>query len=263
MKMRNWVTGLAVIVGAASAAWGAGFSASTIGVPGQVGGGAPEGGSCGAITLTHSASQTITALNSVSCNNGGLHANNSYFRAYDMSAFLTGFDVCAVNVGIETASGAGGTQPITVNIYANSGALFPGGTLTLVGTAAVSVADQALTVLSVPLTAGVPAGALELVVEVFTPDGQVAGNSFFIGSNNLGETGPSYIQAADCGITTPVTTGAIQFPNMQIVLDVIGNPAQPQVNVIEVPTLGGWGLALLGAVLAGAAVVALRRRSIA
>ena len=63
----------------------------------------------------------------------------------------------------------------------------------------MNVADQALTVLTVPLAASVPAGALEMVLEVFTPNGQTAGHSFFIGSNNLGESAPSYLQAPACG----------------------------------------------------------------
>ena len=42
-------------------------------------------------------------------------------------------------------------------------------------------------------------------MEVFTPDGQATGNLFFIGSNAAAETGPSYLSAADCGITTPTT----------------------------------------------------------
>ena len=63
----------------------------------------------------------------------------------------------------------------------------------------MDVADQALTVLTVPLAASVPAGALEMVLEVFTPNGQTDGHSFFIGSNNLGESAPSYLQAPACG----------------------------------------------------------------
>ncbi len=62
-------------------------------------------------TLTHSLSQTIIALNSVSCNAGGLHADNSYFRVFDLPAFgITGaFNVTDVDIGIETAVGSGGT----------------------------------------------------------------------------------------------------------------------------------------------------------
>ena len=61
------------------------------------------------------------------------------------------------------------------------------------------------------------------MVEIFTPDGQTAGHTFFIGSNNLGETGPSYILSADCAITVPTPTSGIGFPGMQIVMNVTGD----------------------------------------
>lgn len=264
MRTRIGMMGALALCLLASASWAAGFSVNATGVAGQTGGGVVEG-ACGATVLSQTTSQSIVALNSVSCNSGGLHADNSYFRAFDMSAYPTGFDVCEVQVGVEEAVGAGGAQPITVNVYANSGTGFPAGTLTLLGTASPSVADQSLAIVTVPLAASVPAGTTQMVVEVFTPDGQTAGHSFFIGSNNLGESGPSYLAAAACGITVPTPTSAIGFANMQIVLnvsgDAVGGPPPP--NVVEVPTLGGWGLALLGVVLAGAAFVALRKRAVA
>lgn len=265
MRNRIGMMGALALCLLASASWATGFSVNAAGVAGQTGSGVVEGAACGATVLTQSTSQSIVSLNSVSCNTAGVHADNSYFRAFDVSGFADGFDVCAVEFGIEQATGAGGTQPVTVNVYANSGLAFPGGTLTLLGTASPSVADQALTVLSVPLAASVAAGTTQMVVEVFTPDGQAAGHSFFIGSNNLGESAPSYLQAADCGITSPVATGAIGFGNMQFVFNVVGDAVggPPPPNVVEVPTLGGWGLALLGVVLAGAAFVALRKRAVA
>ena len=84
------------------------------------------------------------------------------------------------------------------------------------------MADQNLTLFTVPVTGAAPAGSV-LVVEVFTPEGQTAGNSFFIGSNPDGETGPSYLAAADCGVTEPTPTAAIGFPDMHIVMNVTGD----------------------------------------
>jgi hypothetical protein len=263
MNARSWMVGAGLAILSTGSAYAAGFSPSATGVAGQASHEIAEGGGCGATTLTQSTSQSILALNSVSCNAGGLHTNSSYFRAYDMTAYPGGFDICSINVGIEQAVGAGGTQPITVNVYSNTGGAFPAGTLTLIGSSPVAVLDQSLTVLAVPLAASVPASTTEIVIEVFTPDGQVAGNSFFMGSNNLGESGPSYIQAADCGIAAPATLTSIGFGNMQIVLDAIGDPVGGPTPVVEVPTLGAWGLMLLGVVLAGAAFVALRKRAVA
>ena len=189
----------------------------------------PLGTACGSITLTQSSSQAITALNSVSCNAGGLHADNSYFRSFPLAADI---NVCEVQFGIETATGAGGTQPVTVNLYTGTGA-FPGtfpGSYTQIGTANISVPDQAATIFPASISALATAGS-NLVVEVFTPDGQTTGNSFFFGTNAAGESGPSYLQAATCGVNTPATTASIGFPNMQLVMNVIGNPGGPTLTV--------------------------------
>ena len=189
----------------------------------------PAGTSCGSIVLTQSTSQSITAANSVSCNAGGLHSDNSYFRSFPLAADI---NVCEVQFGIETATGASGTQPVTVNLYSGTGA-FPGtfpGSYTQIGTASLNVPDQAATIFPATVSGLATAGS-NLVVEVFTPDGQTAGNSFFIGSNASGESAPSYLQAADCGVTSPATTGSIGFPGMNIVMNVVGNPGGPSLSV--------------------------------
>lgn len=219
----------------------------------------PRGTACGTVTVTHSASQAITQFNSVSCNAGGLHTDNSYFRAFALADFgiTDGFDVCSVDVGIESAVGAGGTQPMTVNVYTEDAPPFPGASRTLIGTADVSVADQALAVLTVPVTGTAAAGS-ELVVEVFTPEGQTDGNSFFIGSNADGETAPSYIQATDCGINSPTPTGDIGFADMQIVMNVSGTPVPTQ-PITEIPTAGFWGLLTLITALGIGGLLVVRR----
>jgi subtilisin-like proprotein convertase family protein len=189
----------------------------------------PAGTACGSIVLTQSTSLSITGGNSVSCNAGGLHTDNSYFRSFALAADI---NVCEVQFGIETATGAGGTQPVTVNLYSGSGA-FPGtfpGSYTQIGSAALNVPDQAATIFPATIGGLATAGS-NLVVEVFTPDGQAAGNSFFIGSNTSGESAPSYLQAADCGLTSPATTASVGFPGMNIVMNVVGNPGGPTLSV--------------------------------
>jgi len=179
----------------------------------------------GLTTITHSATQNIVQLNSVSCNAGGLHTDNSYLRVFDLESFgiFGSFDVVEVEIGIETAVGAGGMQPADMNLYLWDDAdPFTFANLTPIGTAAVSVADQNLTILTVPVAGTAPAGS-NLVVEFFTPDGQTAGNSLFVGSNPDGQTGPTYLAAADCGVTEPTDTAALGFPDMHLVMNVTGD----------------------------------------
>lgn len=187
-------------------------------------------------TITQSTSTTVAA-GSVSCNASGYHTDNSYYRGMTLSTFpaltLPQFMVQQVTIGVEQATGTGGTQPITVNIWsatANpiSGAANPPGN-NQIATQAVTVADQNLTLLPVTLTTQpVMTVATDiLAVEVFTPSGQPTVNKFFIGSNAAGQSGPSYIKASACGLATIGDLAGIGFPNMHIVMTVLGNNQTP------------------------------------
>ena len=184
------------------------------------------GGNCPA-TITQSTSQAIVDGNSVACNNGFGTTENHYWRAFNMSDFTGGqeYDVTSVSFGIESAvSGTGTGQPLTVNLYVESGAPFPNGTRTKIATSGeINIPDQVDSIFTVPLIATVPAGTLELVMEVTTPDGTAVGNLFFIGSNPDPQTGLSYLSADDCGVPDPTPTGDLGFPDMHIVLNVNGS----------------------------------------
>ncbi|MDA0246194.1 MAG: S8 family serine peptidase, partial [Chloroflexi bacterium] len=177
-------------------------------------------------TITHSTSQTVTA-GSISCNSGGLHADNSYWRAFDLPSFgINGaFAISSVDVGVETANGASGSQPVVLRLYAApSGTAFPAafpGSFNLIATENVNVANQTLSLLNIPVAAVVPANSV-LVMELFTPNGQATNNSFFVGSNAGGQSAPSYIASAPCGITAPTDLAGIGFGNMHIVMNVTG-----------------------------------------
>ena len=131
-----------------------------------------------------------------------------------------------MSFGIEQATSGGGTgQQLTVNLYANHGAPFPGGdwqSNLIASSGTINIPDQSGTIFSQSITATVAAGTLELVMEVTNPDGTAAGNAFFIGSNTSPETGPSYLSAVDCGLNDPTPVGDIGFPNMHIVFNVNG-----------------------------------------
>lgn len=183
-----------------------------------------------ATTITHSVSQTITQFNSVSCNNSSGHADNSYFRVFDLAAFgiSSDFNVTDVQIGIESAYSDPGNQPLDVNLYILTNPTLPltFGNLTPIGNASVNIVDQDLSLFNIAVTGTAPANS-HLVVEIFTPNGQASNTFFFIGSNNLGETAPSYLAAAACGITEPVTTAALGFPDMHIVMNVTGDTGAP------------------------------------
>jgi N-acetylneuraminic acid mutarotase len=188
----------------------------------------PSPGQCPP-TITQSTSQEIVTGNSVACNNGVGTTENHYWRAFNMNEFTGGleYDVTSVSFGIESAtSGTGTGQPLTVNLYANHGSPFPAGDWqsNLIGTTGeLNIPDQTNSIFEANLSAVVPAGTLELVMEVMTPDGTVVGNLFFIGSNTDPETGTSYLSAVDCGVPDPTPTGDLGFPDMHIVFNVNGS----------------------------------------
>jgi hypothetical protein len=188
------------------------------------------------LTITQNSSNTITP-GSVSCNAGGIHTDNSYWRAFDLGPMaLTGpFTINTVRFGVELATGTGGTQPVTVRIHTSASA-FPGGVRTLVASQTFNVPNQTLSLFTANFTTPptVPANAI-LVLEIFTPAG--AGNSFFIGSNALPETAPSYLSAAACGVPNPVTVGSLGFPNMHIVMNASGTVANPSSSMVQIAGL--------------------------
>lgn len=188
-----------------------------------------------AASITQSTSNTITVGSSVSCNNTGLHTDMSYYRAFTLADFPqlddVQFRVESVTVGIETVNDGGDVgQPMTVNLYGSTTNPPTLASLTPLATEAVTVPDSATgTLFNVNfLTPPALVVATDiLVVEVFTPNGQADSHSFFIGSNPDGQSGPSFLRAADCGIAEITATASIGFPNMHIVMEVFGNTQVP------------------------------------
>ena len=183
-------------------------------------------------TITQSLSQAVVQGNSVACRQNVTFytLDNSYWRAFNMANFDGGqaYNVSSVSFGIEQAtSGSGGGQSVIVNLYANSGQPFPNGTLATLGSVQTIMPDQAGTVLNLPLAVVVPAGTLELVMEVHVPDGTTTHDIFFIGSNAAGQTGPSYQSAVGCGISSPTDLATFGHPNMHIVMNVNGSCGGP------------------------------------
>lgn len=189
-------------------------------------------------TITQSQSQDIVNENSVACVNSSLqHSDNAYLRAFRLTDYGIGgaFAVNEVEFGIELAqAGSGGSQPVRVRLYRLTDPSGPVnyGNLTTLATANVNISNQSLSRYTVPIAGTAPAGSV-LVVEVFTPNGQAAGHMFFIGSNPYGQSAPSYLAAANCGISQPATTASIGYPNMHIVMNVTGatSAAAPQAGL--------------------------------
>jgi hypothetical protein len=190
----------------------------------------------GALAIGHSEAPTIVAGSSIACarNRGTVTTAAGYLRHFTLDDFgITGeLDVTSVSFGVESLSGA--SQTLTVNLYTmvDPDGLFRYDNFVLIGTAAVNLGRQAMTIVDVPVTGTAPAGST-LVVEVAAPD--LPRGGFFIGANAGGQTAPSYLRAAACGIPQPAPTTALGAPDMRILLSVTGETELPG---CDVPT--GW-----------------------
>ncbi|MFC7877073.1 carboxypeptidase regulatory-like domain-containing protein [Isoptericola sp. NPDC057391] len=179
-------------------------------------------------TLTHSASQDIVSGNSLACSNPSGTQDNAYLRTFTLSDFGIGgsFDVSAVSFGVEAA---GVAQPLTVNLYTLEGDLGYAN-MTPVGSAEATVeAGADGTMVTVPVTGEVPQGGT-LVVEVDVP----AGGRFFIGSNDAGQTAPSYLRSEACDLPEPADTADIGAPGMHVVMNVSGEASGGGVEWLDV-----------------------------
>ena len=171
------------------------------------------------ITMAQADSATITAGNSVACQNLATNVNvqNSYFRVFALADFgvTDVLHVTEVAFGVDTAvAGPSATaQPAQVQLglyEATPGTttLDPSVIVALGDAVDVQIPDGDATTITVPITADVKASQ-NLIVELALPDGTAAGSTFLIGSNALGERAPGYLSAPGCGLANPTTVQSI------------------------------------------------------
>jgi hypothetical protein len=182
----------------------------------------------GQIVLTQSIDPDNVTAGGIACwsspaNNGsGQYRENSFFRSYDLSNFgiTDAFDITSVEYGQGSADEG---KEITLNIYTATSTDLSTATLTLVAstTHTSSVADDG-TVVSVALSANIPADSI-VAFEVLAGDsGTNTGETFFPGINAAGQNAPSYLMSSACGINIPTDTAGISAEN-QYVMNVVGN----------------------------------------
>ena len=177
------------------------------------------------LTVTHSSSNTIAVGNGVSCGTAGVStAINSYWRAYNLLNFpaVTGnFTINSVNFGIEQLTG--GTQLFTVRLYTQTSGTFPAGTRTQIASQTYNIPVQSGTIYTATLTTPVTVPNTATVIVEVEKSAVVTGQFFWPGGNAAAQTGPSYISAAACGITTPTDLASIGFPNTHYVMALAGS----------------------------------------
>jgi hypothetical protein len=173
-------------------------------------------------SLTQSNATTITDAHTVNCNQFASghtkSAENRFYRVFDLPALgISGtYTATRIDFSIESAAATSGTMTLQVKLHTLSAApgvdSFPLANLTLLYGQNVTVTPTTLSTQQVTLTSPVvvPAGS-RLVVELFAPDmtALAENNYFFPGSNALGESGPTYIQATACTLPDPKRIEAV------------------------------------------------------
>jgi hypothetical protein len=185
------------------------------------------------ITLSHSINSTTVGLgNSVACGVGGTTTDfNAWARSYTVGAFgvTSNINLTSVSFGVENAADAAGFVNLTINLY-----LDPVGIPGMIP--AMNILQLVHTeTFAFPNLAGGPAvfthalsnpvivtPADTVVVELTSPNLIPTNGAFFIGSNNMGQTGPSFIRAPGCAINALSDAATIGFPNMHLILDLNG-----------------------------------------
>lgn len=184
---------------------------------------------CGNTHLTHSTTENVEPGNSAACVGGGFTSDNCYCRTFPGP--LPGgagptFSVCSVEFGKETAvaGGGAGSQPGEIRFW-NAGITGDAPAFSFIAPNLVvpfMITDGDLTIQTVTIAPDFTTTTDEITVCVCVPNGVPAMHTFFIGSNNDGQSSPSYLQSTGCGLANPTPTGNIGFPDMHIVMTVNG-----------------------------------------
>ncbi len=178
---------------------------------------------------------------------GGITAENSWWRAYDLAplALPAGLAIKSVRFGIEKITGT--SVPITARIYRQTSGTFPGGTRVLLASQTANFAPQVGTFQTINFSTPAAAAPTDvLIVELYCPDQLGTGAGFFIGSNASPETGPSYISAAACGFPNPTDLADVGFPDDNIHLSINGEYYTSAPTLVQIAGIARGGFFPVG-----------------
>lgn len=190
-------------------------------------------------TLKHVTSLSVQAVECLACMNDTTpqtHADNNWFLVLDLAeqGIVGDFQVARVQVGVNQATATGSTQPVDITLYTlPAGLELTRANLQFVATRTHDVPDVLRQVIDLPISARIAAGST-LVAEIHVPDGESGRHLFLMGCNQLGSSGPSYIQAPTCPEAAEITAfDKLNAANKHLVMAVLGydlgllNPIDP------------------------------------
>jgi len=160
---------------------------------------------------------TILSPNSVACPTGP----NGFYRLYVPAndGYTGDVTIESLRLGVETTEGG---REVEVGFYAVEGPIETPDAVTQVGdfqTVALPDGDGYIQDITLATPIVVPAET-QLLVEVWSVDDLVSGDQFYPGSNDAGESAPSYILADACGASWLTPFEDLGFPEVQLIIDV-------------------------------------------
>jgi hypothetical protein len=206
-----------------------------------------------AVDVKQMADNNIVAGALVTCEEnapGNYTREESYYRRFHLPDYgVTGpFTVSSVTFGIDVASdGADAGQPMTVRIdKIPAGSPIQVANLTLDDFEDLTIADGEAGMMKNVLfnrTIGHP-NTIDLVLELYIPDGVAAHNRLVFGANETPQTRPTYNRSPACFNFEPTTTKAIGFPKSHLILFATGDEgADVDAPNLKVQIPGGQSLA--------------------
>jgi len=220
------------------------------------------------LTITQSTDpDTLVDGTSVACIDAGVTTENSWLRLFDLDgdhSLIGTYNVQSIDWGIQRVIGA---LDLTVNVYClDEGLPLLYQFMTLMDAAVVPLADEVLTFHNTPIGGYCDASAEDMAIDLFAEDCNIAGCiECFIGMNDLGQTAPTYIAAASCGVTDPIDLANLGYPDAHLVMKVNGGDVDDggpdDGGGGDVPATTGVGAMLLLLILLGTGAYFLRRRA--
>jgi hypothetical protein len=219
------------------------------------------------VTITQSNDpDTIEIGSGVACSDGVYTTENAWLRLFDLDGDhgLSGAFVAeSVDWGMEELTG---TLPIDVNIYClDDGMPFLYSFMNLVGSGTTQAVDGQLLFYNTTVSGACDSATQRMAIELFGDDCEILGTCtlYWIGANDLGETGPSYVASASCGLPDPTDVDAIGFHAFFLVMKVNGEGevVDDDDGGIVCPATTVVGAVLLLLILLGSGAYFPRRRA--
>jgi hypothetical protein len=207
---------------------------------------------------------TIQDGASVACV-GAVTTENAWLRLFDLDGdhgLVGTFTVESVDWATQSAVGP---VELKLNVYClDEGFPFMYQFMDLRDSTALSLEDIELEFHNTAIGGSCDTAAEDMAVEIFAEHCDVTGcQTYFVGMNNLGETGPTYVASASCGAPEPwdINAGFYSFHLIMVVNGQDETPPDDDGGDPDVPATTGVGVVLLLLVLLCGGAYFLRRRA--